>query len=81
MSTCRDEILDVLPELASRKPDGTFTVQEVVEALRARDSTNAVSTIEAHVSSRMCANAPDNHAVVYRDIERVGLNRYRIRAS
>jgi hypothetical protein len=28
--------------------------------------------------SRMCVNAPDHHATVFRDIERVDLGRYRL---
>jgi hypothetical protein len=29
-------------------------------------------------TSRMCPNAPDDHAVVYRDLVRVGDGRYRL---
>lgn len=78
VTTCRDEILAVLPALASAGPDGTFTIGQVVAAVRAGGSRYATSTIRTHVTSRMCANAPDNHGVVYRDIERVSHGRYRV---
>ena len=77
MTTCRDEILDALPQLSLLSPDGTFTTDDVVAELEARQSTYAKSTIETHVRSRMCANAPDNHATVYNDLERVSVGRYR----
>jgi hypothetical protein len=39
------------------------------------------STIRTHVVSRMCANAPENHAVVYADLERVRPGYYRLLGS
>jgi hypothetical protein len=35
------------------------------------------STIRTHVTSRMCANSPDNHAVTYPDLIRTDVGRYR----
>ncbi|MEJ1106475.1 MULTISPECIES: DUF7669 domain-containing protein [unclassified Kribbella] len=75
-----EEIRDVAHALASRAPDGEFELSEVVAEMRARGSRYAESTIRTHVASRMCANAPDNHAVVYRDfwcVDRGG-GRYRL---
>ena len=77
--TARDEILAVLPLLAVRTQDGTFTPQDVVDELRRRGSSYAPSTIRTHVVSRMCAEAPDHHAVTYSDLERVDAGRYRMR--
>ena len=77
--TCRSEILAVVPRLAARSSDGSFTVDDVVAELRGRGSRYRESTIRTHVASRMCANAPDNHAVVYDDLERIDDGRYRLR--
>ena len=77
--TAHDEVLTAARELATASPDGTFTVEEVVALLRHKGSTYAESTIRTHVTSRMCANAPDHHAVVFRDLIRVDHGRYRLR--
>jgi hypothetical protein len=57
----------------------TFTTAEVVAELRRRGTEIADSTIRTHVSSRMCANAPKNHAITYDDFVRVGHGEYRLR--
>lgn len=79
MTTCRDEILTVLPTVT--EPDGTFDVEAVVAALRARGSRYADSTVRTHIMSRMCANAPTHHARVYDDLVRVDRGRYRLNAA
>ena len=73
--TARDEILDALP--AVRSPDGTFTIDDVLRELRRRRSRYAESTIRTHIASRMCANAPDNHATTTSDLIRVAHGLYR----
>lgn len=78
-TTCRDEILQVIPEITRDRLDGTFAASEVVKALKARGTRYVRGTIQAHIISRMCADAPDNHAVVYNDLERVARGRYRLR--
>jgi hypothetical protein len=78
--TAHQEIREVARSLAAKTIDGEFTLAEVIAAMRARGSGYAESTIRTHVTSRMCANAPDHHAVVYRDfwcIDR-GTGRYRL---
>jgi hypothetical protein len=77
--TCRDEILDALPAVTAKSADETFAPEDMVAELRRRGSRYAESTIRTHVVSRMCANAPDNHGVVYADLERVSEGRYRVR--
>jgi len=77
--TARDEILAALPHIVAQSADGTFSIQDVVAELRRRGSPYAESTIRTHVVSRMCADAPDNHARTYDDLERVETGRYRIR--
>jgi hypothetical protein len=79
LMTARDEILAVLPAVCARTVDGTFTPQDVIDELRRHGSTYAPSTIRTHVVSRMCANAPDQHARTYDDLERVADGRYRCR--
>lgn len=77
--TARDEILAALPAVRARTGHETFTIQDVIDELHRRGTTLADSTIRTHVSSRMCGNAPDNHAVVFDDLERVGRGMYRRR--
>jgi hypothetical protein len=75
--TCRDEILEAL------KFEGLveFTPADVIGLLRARGSAYSPRTIRTHVVSRCCVNAPANHAVRYRDFERVQAGVYRLRES
>lgn len=75
--TARQEILAALPRLRARLSRDDFTPGEVIQELRRAGSVYANSTIRTHVVSRMCVNAPDNHAVTYNDLERVGPGRYR----
>lgn len=76
--TCREEILGVLQQLSTRRPDGTFSVNEVLDAMQARGSTYKASTIKSHVISKMCRDAPRYHATQYPDLERVAVNTYRL---
>ena len=50
---------------------------EVLDELRRRQSRYAESTIRTHIVSRMCANAPDNHATTTSDLIRVAHGLYR----
>lgn len=77
--TARQEILEALPALRGRLGRDTFTPQDVIDELHRRGTTLSDSTIRTHVVSRMCGDAPDNHAVVYDDLERVGHGVYRQR--
>ena len=79
--TARDEILDVLPRLRASLGRDYFTPDEVLQELRRVGSVYADSTIRTHVVSSMCGNAPDNHAVVYSDLERIGPGLYRLRQA
>jgi hypothetical protein len=54
-------------------------VQDVINELRRHGSRYADSTIRTHVTSRMCADAPANHATTYADLQRVGQDRYTLR--
>lgn len=54
-----------------------FTIPEIVSCMAKRGSQFAESTIRTHIASRMCVNAPDNHAVTYQDLERTERGQYR----
>lgn len=76
--TARDEILSAVDKIT----DGgrrTFTIEEVLRELRARGSRFSESTIRTHITSRLCANSPDHHAVTYPDFDRVDRGEYRWR--
>ncbi|MHA6510731.1 TY-Chap2 family putative peptide chaperone [Tessaracoccus sp. Y1736] len=79
--TARDEILEAAESLAASSPDGTFSPADVIEWLQRRGTKLMESTIRTHVVSRMCANAPVHHTVVYTDLERVSHGRYRLSAG
>ena len=76
--TARDEVLAAAKRLAATSADGSFTVDDVIHVLRQAGSTYAESTIRTHVTSRMCANAPDHHAVTHGDLYSLGGGRYRL---
>jgi len=78
--TAHQEIREVARTLASHAPSDEFALADVIVEMRVRGSRYAESTIRTHVTSRMCANAPDHHAVVYRDFWCVdrGSGRYRL---
>ena len=65
--TARDEVLAAATHSSAVSSDGTFTIGEILDYLWRAGSTYRPSTIRTHVPSRMCANAPDHHAVTYRD--------------
>ena len=75
--TCRDEVLAAAETLVENGID-PFSRDDVIDEMRRRGSEYRDSTISTHVTSRMCANAPRNHAVVYNDLVRVGHGLYRI---
>ena len=77
--TIRAEILAAIPAVTARNGSPIFSPQDVVDELRRRNSPYKESGIRTHVTSRMCGNAPDNHAVVYDDLERLGHGQYRLR--
>lgn len=74
----RDQILFTARRLATLRADQSFTPGEVLAECRRLGSRYQDSTIRTHVSSVMCANSPDNHAITYRDLFRVDHGRYRL---
>ncbi len=77
MTTCRDEILNAVPAIIAASKNPEFRVDEVVRYLQKHGTKYSESTIRTHIISRMCANAPDNHAVTYDDFVRVAPGVYR----
>lgn len=77
-TSCRDEVLSAARQIVAVKGLNDFTVQEIINHLRDEGSQYRASTIRTHVISRCCSNAPDHHAVVYHDFERIGRGVYRV---
>jgi len=81
LMTCRDEVLAAFQRLMSRTSRQAFSPAEIVREVTAVTSAYRESTIRTHVASRMCANAPDHHAVAYDDLERVERGLYQLRTT
>lgn len=76
--TCREEILAVARTLSRRHADKTFSIQDIVAAMRAGGTKHLDTTIRRHVSTRMCVNAAGPDAGKYHDLERVSRGRFRL---
>jgi hypothetical protein len=74
--TCRQEVLGAARTLAAASADGTFSPAQVVATMRALGTRYSESTIRTHITSSMCINAPDHHAVQYPDLVRIRYGRY-----
>lgn len=77
--TCRDEVLAAFERLERRHGRKDFDLADVLQEVQSSGSTYRESTIRTHVTSRLCADAPDHHATTYADLERVDRGRYRRR--
>lgn len=77
--TCRNAILEAVGRLERRHGRQAFDLAEIVTETFAVDASFAESAVRTQVSSRMCADPPDNHGTVYADLERVDRSRYRRR--
>ena len=76
--TCRDEILECAEAVMRQSGLNHFTIPEIIKCMQTRGTSYAESTIRTHIVSRMCANAPENHAVAYNDLERTDRGEYRL---
>ena len=74
--TCRDAALAAFERLEHRHDRSDFDLAEIVQEVQASGAAFKESTIRTHVTSRMCADAPDRHATTYDDLDRVGHGRY-----
>lgn len=73
----RPEILDAVRAVTVRSGAETFTVAQIVGEMTRRGTGYAESTIRTMITGHMCANAPDNAATTYDDLERVDRGVYR----
>jgi hypothetical protein len=76
--TCRDEVLVAMKTLSRGRSDDAFALSAIVKQVLSQTKTYKESTIRTHITSRMCANAPDNHAKVYNDLLRVRPGYYKL---
>lgn len=79
--TCREEIIRCANEIVSRKGRNEFTILEVVDCMHQKHTRYTESTIRTHISSKLCISAPQNHAKVYSDFERLDHGLYRWRST
>ena len=79
MRTCRDAVLDAFDRLEQRHGRKNFELDEIVSETLAYDPRYKESTVRTHVTSRMCVDAPDHHASVYGDLNRIARGIYRRR--
>jgi hypothetical protein len=78
--TCRDEVLAAFDSLERWNDRTDFGLAEVVHEVQAAGTVYSENTIRTHITSRMCADAPDHHATVYDDLERIDRALYRRRS-
>lgn len=76
--TCREEILGVIDRILQRSNSEVFSLDQLLAEMRRLGTSYKESTIRTHVTSLMCANAPDHHSVAYDDLERVGRGLYKL---
>ena len=77
--SCHEKVLEAVRAIIAEKEMNEFRVAEVQDYfIRHGIEGCAPQTIDTHIRSRCCANAPDNHAVTYAYFERVGRGRYRL---
>lgn len=69
-----DHVLEAARQKASPRGDWTFTVEEIVRAL----PNLKRSTVQTHIVSRCCVNAPQNHLHKWPYFRRIGRGRYQI---
>ncbi|MFC4638550.1 DUF7669 domain-containing protein [Deinococcus hohokamensis] len=64
--------------MSRQHTEGTFSIQDIVTALRERKTPHLDITIRRLVSTQMCINATGREAGKYKDLERVSRGRYRL---
>ena len=78
-NTCRKEVLEAFDRLERRNNRKDFGLTEVINEVLSSTSEYKESTIRTHISSRMCIQAPLNHATKFDDLDRIDVGRYRRR--
>lgn len=74
---CRDAVLEAFNRLENKNQRKVFSLGEIVKEVFSVTSEYEESTIRTHVTSRMCVQAPLNHATKFDDLDRVDVGRYR----
>lgn len=74
--TCREEILISVKHIIQAKGMNEFTILEVLHHMGNNGTHFRESTIRTHITSRLCANAPNHHSPAYDDFERIGKGTY-----
>jgi hypothetical protein len=75
--SCRDAVLDAMLRLERRHGRSEFALADIVTETLAGDPKYSERTVRTHVSSRMCADAPDHHGTTFEDLVRVSRGVYR----
>ena len=75
--TARQEILEVARDLTARGQT-PFAPRDILAELHRRGTKYPDSTLQTHIVSAMCVNAPANHAITYPDLRRVGHGQYEL---
>ncbi len=70
-TTCREHILIAVKHIITTKNDNEFTILEILDYLKQQNSPYKESTIRTHITSKLCKNAPEHHAVTYNDFTRI----------
>lgn len=71
VTTCREQILSAAKQIKQSKNSNEFTILEILNYLTQQNTPYKKSTIRTHITSKMCGNAPSNHAVTYNDLTRI----------
>ncbi|MER1987486.1 MAG: hypothetical protein ABS948_16530 [Solibacillus sp.] len=71
ITTCREQILFAASQITHSKNSNEFTILEILNYLTQQNSPYKESTIRTHITSKMCSNAPNHHAVTYNDLTRI----------
>lgn len=77
-TTARDEILAAVKSIVSEREVKQFSVCEVLKYMKEDETSYKESTIRTHITSKCCSNAPNHHASVFNDYERIGKGVYRL---
>ncbi len=75
---CHEEVLQAAKAVVRAKGINKFTPQEVLQHLINEKTAYAQSTINTHIVSWCCVNAPEHHAVRYDYFERIGHGLYKL---
>lgn len=74
--TSREAVLAAFDRLESKHHRKDFDLSEIVEEVLSATHDFAESTIRTHVTSKMCEEAPTNHAMKYADLHRTSRGMY-----